>query len=456
MQCEELNKEELRKNSIFLLSNDREDRDFEFFVFIDPDNEDDRLEFLKELHHCLCKCNWTAGQPDCSFVKENNRVQLEKWLKSDGIEDRTLINPLSWLKIAIERYPYRLFVVIDKKKWEVNDRCPLDKDFWFRSETPPDDLTQWLRSPFVYKRICWIDKERIENLNSRELKKNLYSAWGKHLIEKINSKKAPIPLYIGTRGEDKNNTHIPATLPDSCFKKADGESSDFEKSNLVNLASTAQNGIIFRRHGALSGLWNESKNPDFGINWDEIIYFESISGSQFQFPLLSTYLSLQKQIEILQTALFSLTILDERYMEWSKTIPDDTKKQLLYTHIFPVSIQKNVSIETGGCASLEDNLRIAIPCDFLNNREALPEFIKSRNNSSPDILVIHQGIVDKMKHINIIQMKNSIPYILITSGRGYPPNLPYGVKFIPFSLIQFFLMRRYYEKFLFIKAVMRI
>ncbi|PXF59002.1 MAG: hypothetical protein C4B58_04820 [Deltaproteobacteria bacterium] len=156
---------EFRKNSVFLLSNDEKDRDFEFFVFIaQPENHS---EFLAELYHCLCGWEWSNGQlsqpkNERHFEVESHKGQLEEWLKSDGLDDKALINPLNWLKIAIERYPYRLFVVIDPHRWKVDTHNPLQDGFWLSGKTPHEKPSKWLRSPFLYKRICWIEKQEFE------------------------------------------------------------------------------------------------------------------------------------------------------------------------------------------------------------------------------------------------------------------------------------------------------
>lgn len=467
MQCEELNKEQLRKNSIFLLSNDREDRDFEFFVFID--NPDNRTEFLKELHHCLCECNWTAGQPDCSFAEKNNRGQLEKWLKSDGIEDGTLINPLSWLKIAIERYPYRLFVVIDPQNWKDEINHPLEQKFWEN------------KNPFLKKRICWIEKDEFQQVvsNSENIFKLLISKRLSHIKSKFLDHNKIINLYIKT-GVDSSYMS-PKTLP-KCFSKIKVTSAndhDNTFADLISFVDDLKNGqIIFLRHGQKNNIVDVLVSTK--KRYEDIIYFETLSGSQFQFPLLG-----KKDKKLLigsMECILNLAIFDERYVEWwAQSQRPKRKKDILATKIFPIGKYKfkvgdtPFKIAEDGCC-LTDDFAITISDEYNKEDEYIITTFEKRKNSLgkidemmgmkrndciyPDLLVIHQGVIDKLRENNIpfdiIQAKDKIPYIIITSGRGYPSNLPIGVKFLPFSLIEFFLMSRYPEKLLFLKIVMSL
>ena len=77
-----------------------------------------------------------------------------------------------------------------------------------------------------------------------------------------------------------------------------------------------------------------------------------------------------------------------------------------------------------------------------------------------DALIIHQGILDEAEISNythfVIKLKDKVPFVIITSGRGRPPTLPYGIKFLPFSVIEGFLIKNYPEKPLLCKILMRI
>ena len=74
------------------------------------------------------------------------------------------------------------------------------------------------------------------------------------------------------------------------------------------------------------------------------------------------------------------------------------------------------------------------------DRKIVPE----RSFDKPfDVLVIHQGILDTVEHDLhcsaeelLKRLSHSIPFLVVDSGRGIPPNLPQNAKFLPFSLLQ--------------------
>ncbi len=57
-----------------------------------------------------------------------------------------------------------------------------------------------------------------------------------------------------------------------------------------------------------------------------------------------------------------------------------------------------------------------------------------------DALIIHQGILDQLKKIKsnnfLSDIRQSIPFVVVDSGRGIPPSLPPTAKFLPFSVLQ--------------------
>lgn len=83
------------------------------------------------------------------------------------------------------------------------------------------------------------------------------------------------------------------------------------------------------------------------------------------------------------------------------------------------------------------------------------------------ILIIHQGILDKINvdkfegnnrkeridtFINLL--REHIPFICITSGRGKPPELPEGTKFLTFSIIETSLLSKPHSKLTLMKQIL--
>jgi len=120
--------------------------------------------------------------------------------------------------------------------------------------------------------------------------------------------------------------------------------------------------------------------------------------------------------------------------------------------------------------------------DFLSFTQEGPEEIRSisiRFNSEaldifpnmaklPDVLIIHQGILDKIdwpsstpyrekKLAELVdELKIKIPMVVITSGRSEPQDLPPNAKFIGFSILENYILSSPASKFLFVSTIMKL
>lgn len=83
-----------------------------------------------------------------------------------------------------------------------------------------------------------------------------------------------------------------------------------------------------------------------------------------------------------------------------------------------------------------------------------------------DVLIIHQGIIDKWfpgtandsKRVEKLlkYLRQIFPYVVITTGRGSPANIPDMARMVPFSTIETTLFRKYPEKMLLVDAIMNV
>ena len=83
-----------------------------------------------------------------------------------------------------------------------------------------------------------------------------------------------------------------------------------------------------------------------------------------------------------------------------------------------------------------------------------------------DILIIHQGLIDKWlgnaHHskccvgVFLEILKEYIKYVVITTGRGTPANIPSTARVLPFSTIESTLFKMYPEKLVLVDTVMNI
>ena len=300
--CESLwsKEKELKKHSVFLQETDKK-TDFEFFVFIDQGDEKNP-PFLKELFHYL--------ENKDGFACPEHEEQLKEWLGKEA--EQELITPLNWLKIAIERYPYRLFVITDRKK-----------------------CFNKIRSEFIKKRICFIKKKDFYNIlendnfvcirfNNKEIKCSskyaslklwLFKRWLEHLNGKVTGYKVNNIIIEIDFKNGGDSGFLPITLPPNLIKEKDQSENNIQNITIeVNLSKNNQNSkcleFKFKRHG-LPGINTLLKD-----------YGESLSGSQSTFSLFSGMDSYENELKIFlsflitEIGLLIWAIIDERILRW--------------------------------------------------------------------------------------------------------------------------------------------
>ena len=79
-----------------------------------------------------------------------------------------------------------------------------------------------------------------------------------------------------------------------------------------------------------------------------------------------------------------------------------------------------------------------------------------------NLIIIHQGIMEDFLKVPDIEgfidnlRSDLAPYIVIDSGRGIPPGLPETEKFIPFSLLEDYVMKERISKYSLVRFLMRL
>jgi hypothetical protein len=327
MSVSEEKKDELKQHSIFILPEDK-DTDYEFYVLVGDDKSDN--EFLKELFKFLNTSN-------NDFAVDKHKEELKKWL---GITDdkNPYLTPLNWLKIAIERYPYRLFVAVDN----------------------PDEYKKASqKSKFLNQRICWIKKEELEkaflnekgvNLlkikklnndnkpNGKNLLKDfkpyqrgilwLYYKWIEHIMEITNYKEIKIEVGVGV----SQDYFIPITLPFKEKEKGKNELSYQIGDKIFYGCNKEVPEINFSRHDALA--------TDRDTYYVKFLYSQGYSGSQFQYniiiPSTDNFNQYYKTMLFVENALFKKLIFDERFQNFYTSQTKKVKQKLICSGLFPV------------------------------------------------------------------------------------------------------------------------
>lgn len=512
-----------RRRSVYPLRDDS-DRDFEFYVFVDAGNEEKRPPFLREIYHVL--------RGEQNFAVPEHKNYMKQWLGENAPGE--MITPLNWIKIVIERYPYRLFVVIDPEKWQVNSRSPLDAEFWYDKESEPseeattskasggngneeyiesrEDTRSWKRPKFLYKRICWISKDEFERVvavqvanqqgsnqdsNSQfafpdikaqfkekqgeYLKLWLYLKWVQHLALRVREVNKPelclyfVKLSHTPSDEEQSPLYNPSTLPPCLGTPATASGSSKFYMNLQNNLQMSSNKqdqlqyqyIVFVRHANLFRLSDAGKWYVYvkDVKHFCTIYGEFLSGNLSY--LSEIFQSLEEVgidsyrlfLSLIEEALLQMVLIDERVQEHYGRLTEEQAGFITQQRVFVAYLdgtekyaqsQKPVH---GIYAQVEANdasrLKLCSPPGH-----EFEQKIFSCDKLGVDAIIIHQGILDKWQEENkdqsmqklVLDWKNHVPFVIVTSGRGIPSNLPRGVKSLPFSGLEACMKGPLFEK----------
>ncbi len=466
-------KDDMRKHAIYLLE-DLSDRDFECFLFVDPPNKNDRDPFLKELFNVI-----NRGKKRKKFADKNHKEELMKWIGTKN-ENDTDVNPYNWLKIAIERFPYRLFVLTEDDSVIKSDRVP----------------------EFLKKRICFIGdsselKKSLKSKDYNEFIINLFCSWLRHIMLDVRKIKEAdyLQIYYDTFGEGSAYTK-PPTVPKKLFNdkndgkniirlyinktSASGDPNIFEYINDQSSALKPNGPNIFITHHQGIYFCNPSNPPTWGSIYEELakntIYSEGLSGSMSYFSQiysaisnLGSFASQLFLVKYAENALLRVGICDERFQEWWLSRELEYRSYLYQARIIPVYMdneklydQKAYPAGNGFYGVIkskenEDNcLSVLWPA---NAKHLWPD------EKGIDMLTIHQGILEQWSGGDkstgtitrkILKLKEKIPFINVTSGRGRPDNVPYGIKFLPFSNLESCMIGNYFERLTLLRQLMKI
>lgn len=446
------NRQEWRKQSIYIMQND-EDTDFEFYVYIDPVDKNKRPPWLAELYSIL--------QNSTEFAVGKHKRELQSWIGDDAPQDE--MTPLNWLKIAIERYPMRLFVVCDEIPEEI-------KNF-----------------PFIKKRICWIKKDEfVAHLNSclknkvdrDQLRLWLHAHWINHLIrdarEDIGSAKS---LLFAFNWNEADISYLPRTVPEY-LRKIVGKQTVDKELVVLYLDNLAIEGgsltewkeldveavrILFSRHRS-SFEWdvreNKFKSLFNGLEEKPPHYSEVLSGAiSYANRLVDAHSAPEKHRRLLlllaETALLRIGIADERFQEWWNYLDYSAVENLFQqrvTSLFWIS-PNEYGQRKAPSHRFYSQFKNAELVWSQPNRSGV-EILWREGERSLDVVILHQGILDKQfphkprKYLTrqVLKWKDTFPWIFITSGRGRPESVPDGVKFIPFASVEACVVGNHFEK----------
>ncbi len=329
----------------------------------------------------------------------------------------------------LETLPYRIFVVKDKDEGE-------------------------LESEFLKKRICilsydeWKEiKKYVNNKKPREAVVELYKKWIEHLASFYDKKDPQFEVWIKIHGQ------LGKTLPEPVREKYENivrslfplnsqskpSNSEILSNYFINVKFIDELSqelpqdkivILYTRHAQEREL----------INSKGYFYYEDFSGDSPSFSMY--YHWPQDEIEkklraclLVENALLGLMIVDERAF---KAVSNYIENRETYFNLMKLFfINKFIGDKEVTVCELQ-NYTVSYNIKKSNKIKIQNSFIPVPKLS---FLVIHQGVLDKafsdssQKNLEekVNKLKEVFPFIVVTSGRGKPQNLPKNSKFILLS-----------------------
>ena len=255
-------------------------------------------------------------------------------------------------------------------------------------------------------------------------------------------------------------------------------------------------------------------NPNTEKMREKRLYAEPLSGSQSYLNTLERCTSADKRTiaRLVETASLRVLVIDERVAKFYREHGNEIARTYRSMHIY-VANDKKVDDElqlianppTNDSVGYRDTLKKLkeerwqspdinsnkyglIPLSALNIFDGR-KVIESADDSSVDghddrltqlvkkftdkidkkifdVLIIHQGIIDKWfpgtandsKRVEKLlkYLRQIFPYVVITTGRGSPANIPDMARMVPFSTIETSLFKKYPEKMLLVDAIMNV
>ncbi len=279
-------------------------------------------------------------------------------------------------------------------------------------------------------------------------------------------------------------------------KKENGTSPVSNKANLRNNGKI----LMYDRH-----FWGHSKCMSaLKLKKDNIVFHEAFDkGSSDFIHIFAKYSSQEMVYELVEAALLRILVIDERIAEVAHErspidgvlrkkaygqnkrlcaarkagvgicthlcINDDMAPKPLHQSVNekgPIVCVK-VDIERDSDPEMKVSTSI-LYCEGIPIKDEKGKCSECRGEpieDKMDAVIIHQGVLEKFfekalqssEYDTFLKaLQESIPYVIVDSGRGIPAKLPDTAKFLPFSLIDDFVMKDSIAKYSLTKNIMSL
>ncbi|MCK5140514.1 MAG: hypothetical protein KAQ85_11780, partial [Thermodesulfovibrionia bacterium] len=308
--------------------------------------------------------------------------------------------------------------------------------------------------------------DKVRELSAEDILRNVWERWIEHV-----AKNPPYSLVIYL-GETENKSW--ADFADKEIRDKNITLHILSR-NSKELPSNANNRfLVYDRH--FEALNNNSPLMD------KPVFHEIIDKNSSDFIHIFSNSNEEIFYGLVEASLLNVLIIDERVAE------------VAYEDIMSATEQANANSYYGGVSRLQAfrHGKVFICTHITKEGDTIPLHHSIKKNEFPrprisinlskektfivsweetngkkkevsrldiDIVIIHLGIMkDILKETDLSAfidgLRKHIPYVAIVSGRGIPPDLPKTEKFVPFSLLEKWVMKERLSKYSLVKFLM--
>jgi len=209
--------------------------------------------------------------------------------------------------------------------------------------------------------------------------------------------------------------------------------------------------IVFDRHGAMRSRPNERNSIanrayfdcELGKLSPDFVYI-----FQPQFPQSNEVWTIP--FELLESGLLRILVIDERVAEKSREYVGGSKRwnSCFYAKVY-LCTHLVINSETIALHKSVESDKPYLKLKF-SKSDLSYETHESFRIDGVDMVIIHQGVLDNLKEnadAFLQGLQKHIDFVIVDSGRGIPATLPPKIKFLPFSVLNDYLLGQAVAKY---------
>jgi len=343
----------------------------------------------------------------------------------------------------VSAFVIKLLIILGiDKKWKLEKKGKEKIERIINLSRSVEDAVKLCKKELKEEEDEYTDLSKRDDVHPREIiAENMMIYLGKNDTEKLKV----------LLSEDFENKNSPNRIPYLFSIKKEGNNNGNGEKKYILYAKDEEKqlSIVYQRH--------QTGGAEY--------YHESLSGSSEHFVILESILTGEENYnyykmlyQLIENGLIRILVADERIMRYAGS-NENVKTALECAGVYVVQNIDGLTLKNG-------NEEKEVSLGDIEN-VGLPGYTEYKNEFF-DFFIIHQGILDKIqegqeKRIKmdwkktIREWKNEVaPFVIVTSGRGRPVNVPENAKFLPFSVVEKTLITPYHSKFILTQMLFRV